>query len=174
MTVLIAYGTIEGQTGKIAKFAADVAKELGQEVQLVDTAKMDGPLMLDGVTHVILAASVHERRHPRDFEAAVAAQRAELEERKTLMISVSMKVAFAEGQEDAEDYLKEMLMRTGLTPSDTALVAGAVRPSSYDYFQSEIVRHVVLSGQDVDPADGVSEFTDWDALRNKVTEFLES
>jgi len=90
------------------------------------------------------------------------------------MISVSLKAAFPEGQEEAQDYLTEMKMRTGFEPSQEALVAGAVRTGSYDYFQNQIVRHVVLSGHDVELMDGVKEFTDWDSLGKRVTYFVNS
>ena len=41
-------------------------------------------------------------------------------------------------------------MRTGFDPTQETLVAGAVRLGSYDYFQSQIVRHVALKGHDVE------------------------
>ncbi|MES0863420.1 hypothetical protein ABLN87_13780 [Ruegeria sp. SCPT10] len=52
------------------------------------------------------------------------------------------------------------------------MVAGAVRPESYDYFEKEIIRHVVLKDRNVDPRDGTQEFTDWAALEASVTTFL--
>ena len=88
------------------------------------------------------------------------------------MLSVSLKAAFSIGREEAEDYLAEMILRTGFEPDERALVAGAVRPESYDYFEKEIVRHVVLRGQRIDPRDGTREFTDWAALEAVVTAFL--
>ncbi len=172
MTVLIVYGTVEGQTGKIARFVNDVVEAAGKDTQLVDTEDQTAPVSLDGVEHVILAAPVHERRHPKPFEVFIEAQREELSKRKTLVLSVSLKVAFPDGQEEAKDYLTEMLMRTHFEPTATALVAGAVRPGSYGYFETEIVRHVVFKDQDVDPSDGKREFTDWDALEERVSSFL--
>ena len=63
-------------------------------------------------------------------------------------------------------------MRTGFKPTHEALVAGAVRAGSYDYFQGQIVRHVVLGSHDVELTDGVKEFTDWAALAKTVNTFL--
>lgn len=121
---------------------------------------------------MILAAPVHERRHPRSFEVFVAAGRDALVARETLMLSVSLKAAFAGEMEDAEDFLTEMEGRTGFSATHKALVAGAVRQGSYDYYSSAILRHVVLAGHDAPLAKGDHEFTDWAALEATVTAFV--
>ncbi|MDH3263839.1 MAG: protoporphyrinogen oxidase [Paracoccaceae bacterium] len=172
MTVLILFATIEGQTGKIARFAETEVRKAGRNAVLVDVADGTELVSFEGVGTVILAAPVHERRHPKEFEAFLADHRRELEERSTLLISVSLKAAFPEGMEDAGDYVTEMKMRTGFTPSAEALVAGAVRTASYDYFATEVVRQVVLRGRDHDPDAGEQEFTDWNALSREILGFL--
>ena len=65
-----------------------------------------------------------------------------------------------------------MEMRTGFEPDRELLVAGAVRTSSYGYFENQVVRNVALDGRDIELVDGVREFTDWDALRDAVDAFL--
>ncbi|WP_102109425.1 flavodoxin domain-containing protein [Oceaniglobus roseus] len=174
MTILILYATCEGQTHKIARFATDTLRAAGQEVALVDVTAKTAAVSLDGADAVILAAPVHERRHPEAFEVLLAARREELKEKRTLMLSVSLSAAFPEGLEEAQDYLTEMEMRTGFTPDAEALVAGAVKTGEYDYFASQLIRHVVLRGRPYDPARGAHEFTDWDALRETLASFLAS
>ena len=71
MTVLIVYGSVEGQTAKIASFVAQKLRDLGDTPVLFDTLDAQAPLPLDGVDGVILAAPVHERRHPAQFEDVV-------------------------------------------------------------------------------------------------------
>lgn len=172
MKIVILFETVEGQTGKIVRAIAEQARDLGHEVALFDTAQKTVNGTLDGANKVILAAPVHERRHPRNFEAALVAARETLAARPTLMLSVSLKAAFPDGQEEARDYLVEMKMRTGLKPTQEALVAGAVRPNAYDYYQRQIVRHVALAGQAVELSDEGREFTDWTALEAEVSGFL--
>ncbi|MCC5984742.1 MAG: flavodoxin domain-containing protein [Rhodobacteraceae bacterium] len=173
MELVILYETGEGQTRRIVGAIADQVRVPGHDVTVIDTAEAMPEGVLERADRVILAAPVHERRHPNAFEAAVTAARDALARVPTLMISVSLKAAFPEGLEEAQDYLTEMKMRTGLQPTQEALVAGAVRTGSYDYFQSQIVRHVVLEGRDVNLTDGVREFTDWAALDRTVAAFLE-
>lgn len=173
MTILIAYATIEGQTGKIARFVRELLREAGHSVRLFDTSDGSAEPGLDAASKVILAAPVHERRHPDDFEIFVTARRADLAKRQTLFLSVSMSAAFPEGREEAQDYVTEMVMRTGFEPTRTELVAGAIRTERYDYYATQVLRHVVLDGRPVDPSAGPHEFTDWAVLESAVREFAE-
>lgn len=171
MSLLILYGSIEGQTKKIAQFAADELIKAGQDVRVFDAAERTTAIPFDGVDKVILAGSVHERRHPKDFEVALSAHKKQLSDRKTLLVSVSLSAAFDEGQEEAQEYVTELKMRTGLEPDAQALVAGAVRSDRYDYFATQVVRHVVLRDRSYDPTEGTHEFTDWDALAATLRAF---
>lgn len=172
MTILIAFGTVEGQTRKIAHFVNDQLRKAGQHTVLFNTDERGEGPTFDGVDKVILAASVHERRHPKPFEIFVASSLSELAKRPTLLLSISLKAAFPNGQEEAKDYVDEMKLRTGLTPACERLVAGAIRADSYDFYASQVLRHVVLSDQTFDPSVRDHEFTDWDALSSSVATFL--
>lgn len=172
MAVLIVFGTVEGQTGKIARHAAHKAKAADHDVTLIDTEAKRTPVSFKNVDRVVLAASVHERRHPQHFEAFVSANRERLAERKTLMLSVSLSAAFEAGMEEAQDYLTEMEMRAGFKPDHEMLVAGAVKTGSYGYFENLVVRHVVLKNRDYDPRLGEHEFTDWDTLDAELDSFF--
>jgi menaquinone-dependent protoporphyrinogen oxidase len=174
MTILVAFASIEGQTGKIARFVEGAIRTSGRETALVDISEGSGPVSFDGVSEVILAAPVHERKHPRPFEVFLASQHDRLGSRRTLLISVSLSAAFEDGLEEANEYVVELKMRTGFTPDAEMLVAGAVRPGSYDYFEAQIVRHVVLHDRDFSPGSADHEFTDWDALSSGVLSFLEA
>lgn len=172
MSVLVLFATVEGQTGKIAKFVADQVKKAGLDVVTANVSDEMATVSYDGVDAVILAAPVHERRHPQPFETLISADRATLANLRTLLLSVSLNAAFEEGQAEAEDYVVELKMRTGLEPDAQLCVAGAVKTGQYDYFATQIVRHVVMRGRSYDPAAGEHEFTDWDALEKTVAAFL--
>ena len=172
MTVLIIYSTIEGQTGKIANFVADRVRDAGEEVRLLDADETEEAEFAD-VDKAVLAAPVHERRHPRAFEAFLTAHAKDLQARPTLLLSVSLNAAFPEGMEEALDYVTEMTMRTRLEPTATVLVPGAIRGGAYDYYSQQVLKHVVLGDRDVDPSEVTEhEFTDWNILAAKVTSFL--
>ena len=174
MKILVIYGTIEGHTGKIARFLADELQAAGHEVALVDTADKTTNVSFEGVDKTILAASVHERKHPKLFEMLLAAERNKLAAQDTLFLSVSLMAAFPDTREEAQEFVTEMKMRTGFTPGAEALVAGAVKMSSYDYFSTQVLRHVVLRGGKYDLKEGDHEFTDWEALKATLSDFLAS
>ena len=171
MKVLVIYASVEGQTAKIAGFVAEEITGLGHEVELVN-ADDSVEISLDGVEAVVLAGSVHQRRHTRNFEAMLSVQAADLKEIRTLLLSVSLNAAFPEGLDEAQEYVGDMLMRTGLAPDRTVLVGGALRIAQYDYFAMQVVRHVVMRNRPFDPSQTVHEFTDWGAVAKEVRAFL--
>jgi menaquinone-dependent protoporphyrinogen oxidase len=174
MNVLVIYETVEGQTRKVVESVEEETRAAGHNVRVLDTSDHNAKVDFAEIDRVVLAAPVHERRHPKDFELFLAANREALAALATLMISVSLKASYTEGLEDAEDYLLEMKMRTGLIPSKELLIAGAVRSQSYGYFETQIVHKIVLEGRPVELVDGVREFTDWDRLKSEVNAFLRS
>ncbi len=58
MTVLIVFGSVEGQTKKIATFVERVARDNGASTCLVDSLDGREAVPFDNVASVILAASV--------------------------------------------------------------------------------------------------------------------
>ncbi len=171
MNVLVIYATIEGQTGKIARFVSEELEKLGHTAVLID-ANEPSEISFEQVDAVILAAPVHERRHPQNFEALLSAHAADLATKRVFFLSISLNAAFPEGMEEAGEYVTEMKMRTGLDPEREMLVGGAIRIDQYDYFAMQVLQHVVLRDKDYKPGEGRNEFTDWDALSSNLAEFL--
>ena len=174
MNVLILFATIEGQTEKIARFLESEVRQAGHCATLVNALDKSEDISFDGIDKVILAASVHERRHPKWFETLLSAQSQTLSQMDTLLISVSLMAAFPDTLKEAGEFVTEMKMRTGFNPRAELLVAGAVKVGSYDYFSTQVLRHVVLRGEQYDIEKGDREFTDWDALKSALLEFLDS
>lgn len=172
MPVLVLFASIEGQTRKIARFVGTELRRAGIDASVVDASEKMAEVTFEGFDTVILAAPVHERRHPPNFELLLAASRADLAARRTLMISVSLGAAFADLREEAQGYLTEMKMRTSFEPDAELLVAGAVRPSSYGFYETEVLRHAILRTKKIDPRSQEHEFTDWDALAENVKAFV--
>jgi menaquinone-dependent protoporphyrinogen oxidase len=172
MRVAIIFETLEGQTGKVACFAEKMALATGHQVFLINTSTPQPNVSLEGIARVVLAAPVHERRHPKGFEDFVTANVASLARRPTLMLSISLSAAFPESLEEASDFLEEMKMRTGFSPDEEVLVAGAIKPNGYDYFQAQVIRHNILLDRKLDLSGEEREFTDWAALEATLSAFL--
>ncbi len=174
MRTLVAFGTSEGQTRKIAAFIAKHVHERGHDVQLFDTAGSAGDLHVGSWNKIIVAGSVHQQRHQELVEIFVAAKRSELQAKPTLFLSVSLSAAFAEGMQDAQGYVSAFLRDTGWQPTRCLLVAGALRYAEYDYFKEQIIEHVVMKDRRLCEPKGDHEFTDWLSLSRAVDEFLQS
>ncbi|HEX7110658.1 MAG TPA: flavodoxin domain-containing protein [Aestuariivirga sp.] len=172
MKVLIAYATTEGQTRKIAEQIAGQVHELGHGAELVDVDHGRHNFNVNDFNAVIVAASVHQHDHQDAIEVFVAACHAALNTRPTMFLSVSLSAAFDEGRREAQDCITRFIEKTGWTPSISLPVAGALRNEGYDYFQQQILEHVVLKNRKVDHPERDHEFTDWKALADAVTAFV--
>ncbi|MEP7173390.1 MAG: flavodoxin domain-containing protein [Aestuariivirga sp.] len=174
MKILIAFGTSEGQTRKIAEAVATRALDLGHEVKLFDTAQSPANLDMGSYDKIVVAASVHQQRHQDSIELFVVARLTELQEKPTLFLSISLSAAFSEGKDEAQSYIDEFLTSTGWKPTQSLLVAGALRYAEYDYFKQQIIEHVVLKDRKVVSPEGDHEFTDWSSLARAIDTFIRS
>ncbi|MEO9873281.1 MAG: flavodoxin domain-containing protein [Anderseniella sp.] len=172
MKVLIAYATTEGQTRKISQAIADQVVELGHQVELLDTARKRRDVHSDDFDAFIVAASVHQDRHQNEIEVFVLACLDVLMAKPGLFISVSLAAAFEEKAAEAAAYISDFTARTGWTPDQSLAVAGAVRSEEYDYFQQQILEHIILKDRDELRTDEHQEFTDWTGLASSVKKYL--
>jgi len=174
MKIAIVYASTEGQTRKIARFAADHLTERGATVELLPAAEADD-LDLSRFGAAILAASVHVNAYQPPIRDLARAQATDLAALPTLFLSVSLAAA----GDDPHDWegLAKVVARfetdTGWTPGRVEHVAGAFRFTEYDFFRSWAMRWIASQkGQAVDPhAD--TEYTDWTALARILDAWLD-
>ena len=172
MRVLVAYGTTEGQTRKIAETIASQIRGLGHEVESFDTSGLQGDLHPDSFDRIIVAASVHEQRHQESAAVFVEANRTTLEAKQTMFVSVSLAAAFEGGMADAQGYADAFFDDLTWRPSKCLPVAGAVRHGAYGYYKEHVLEHVVLQNRELDDPESDHEFTDWVSLAKAVEEFV--
>jgi menaquinone-dependent protoporphyrinogen oxidase len=169
VNVLVAYGTTEGQTRRIAERISMQVKGRGHPVELYDSTSSG--LDFDAFDAIIVAASVHQKYHQDTVTDFAIAHRDQLKSRPTAFISVSLSAVLEGGRTEAGEYVNYFVTTTGWRPDKVLLLGGALRFSSYDYFQQQIVEHVVIKHR-LEGARSDYEFTDWQALASFVDEFL--
>ena len=180
--ILIVYGTKYGQTGKIARFMADVFAESHDSVMLVDARVLPGSSQLPrGLTPrdfdgVIVGASVLNGRHQRCVEHFARAHREELDAAPSAFFSVS---GSAGDRSDAQRvaarrYVDEFVARTGWRPLLTECVAGAIAYRKYNPLLRWIMRRI--AAKEGRPTDTTRdhELTDWAQVRRFVEAFAAS
>jgi menaquinone-dependent protoporphyrinogen oxidase len=171
---MVVYGTTEGQTRKIADHVARCLREGDHDVGLYDSARRLQDQEVADFDAVVVVASIHQQVHQESVTNFVKAHLDQLRPKPTLFLSVSLSAAFDEGKRDAMAYVGHFIADTGWQPTQTRLVAGALRYSQYDYYEEQIIDHVVLKGREITEPRGDQELTDWDGLSRDVEAFMRS
>ncbi|MEX0344712.1 MAG: flavodoxin domain-containing protein [Rhizobiaceae bacterium] len=172
MNLLIAYATTEGQTEKIARRIGSDLSGAGHEVHFCNVSEVAGGASPSDVDRVIVAGSVHSANHQKDLEMYVFANRDQLNAMPTLFLSVSLAAAFVDNREDAERYVDTFKEKTGWEPTAHSLVAGAVKPDYYDWFEESALMEGDLASHISTDLTQEYEFTDWEALNRSVSDFV--
>jgi len=173
MRVLIVYATSEGHTRKVASAIESHLADQGHEAAVFDSALGLGNVGLDAFGAIIVAASVHDRVHQETIVDFIIAHRERLQATPSAFLSVSLSAAMEGGSMEARGYIDRIIRETGWHPTETLPVAGALKYSEYDYFRQQIVKDVVFKNDFRIDAERDYEFTDWQALKSFVQNFVE-
>ena len=174
MNVLIVYGTIEGQTRKIAGFLKQEAEKMGDKASLCDAT--DNPVAPDEFDAVIITSSLHAHKYNAAVvEYAVKNQKV-LNERPSMFISVSLTAAADEEKswQELKQLTGDFLTGAGWTPTKVQYVAGALRYTQYDFFKRFIMRMIVKKQGGETDTSRDHEYTDWEELKLTFKDFLEA
>lgn len=173
MYLLIAYATTDGQTRKIARFAADRLAAAGHAVELLCVKDAEG-LDLARFDGGILAGSLHAGGYQKTLQAFVTGARPALDAMPTLFLAVSLSAA----GNDPDDWaglrkcLAEFQAETGWTPGRVEHVAGAFRFSEYDFFRAWAMRRIADQKGEAVEAGKDKEYTDWAALGRVLDDWI--
>jgi len=171
MRILIYYGTTEGQTRKIAEFAAGLLK--GDDVTVVDAANVPADLDLDRFDAAILAASLHMHKYQSAMVQFARDHYSKLNTIPSLFISVSLSAAGddPEDRKGLAECEQKFRAETEWTPNQVLEVAGAFRFTKYDFFKSWVMRRIAKEKKfNLGPHEDL-ELTDWQALERDIRAF---
>lgn len=173
-SVLVVYGTTEGQTRKIAGFIADALKERGIEVELVDSGADAAQLVQPVSTAAIVCGSIHRSRYQASLARFVRDNRSWLAGIPTAFVAVSLTAAGhdARGRDALNGIVEAFCRRNGFAPTMILHAAGALRYSRYNGFKRWMMRRIASkAGGDTDVSRD-HEYTDWGDLARFVGEFV--
>lgn len=173
MHVVVIYGTVEGQTRKIARNIAGTVQSEGHDVTVFDAADVED-VDLDIADAVIVAAPVHIGKYPTGLVHWVRKQQKALQTIPGAFVSVSMASAsaFPEEHREVEKITSRFLEETGWKPVAVHQAAGALRYLEYDFFKRLVMRHIAHKEGGSTDTTHDHEFTDWSALSGFVVDFL--
>jgi menaquinone-dependent protoporphyrinogen oxidase len=173
-SILIVYGTTEGQTRAVAEFIAGALKQRGVEVDLVDSAAASAALVQPVHAAAILCGSLHQQKYQASLLRFIRNNRAWLAGMPAAFVAVSLTAALkdAPSREKLREIAEAFYRQAGWTPGITHHVAGALRYSRYGFFKRWIMRRIARQqGGDTDTSRD-HEYTEWDDLARFVDGFL--
>jgi menaquinone-dependent protoporphyrinogen oxidase len=174
LPILIAYGTTEGHSRKVAEFIAERLRIRGQSVDLVDVASPAAQQVQLIYRGAILGGSLHHYKHQSALASFLKTNQTWLNAMPLGFFSVSLSAALpseedrAEARQAAESFVAE----NGLQPVTLACVAGALNYDDLDYFRRLMARQIVKK---IGPGNDLSsehEYTDWVQVEVFVDNYL--
>ena len=174
--VVIAYGTLEGHTAKIAEFLADVLREHGTEAYAVNVERVGIPDM-QRYDAALVGASIHMGKHERSVQDFVRENRGTLEHLPSAFFSVSLAAHddTPQARKEVEGYIETFVQETGWRPAKVGIFAGALLYTRYGFFQRWIMKRIARSkgSPDLDTSRDFV-YTDWESVRRFAEEFLDT
>ena len=176
-SILIIYGTGEGQTAKIAERIAATIHGRGHETNALDVRDRSESFSLREYDAVVVGASIHVGKHQDEIRNFVTENRESLSEMPTAFFQVSLSSANEEKREEAAGYVESFLTETGWHPDRIGQFGGALRFSEYGFLKRLMMKRIAkdLLTERREP-NGDIEFTDWnavDAFAADVAAFVE-
>jgi menaquinone-dependent protoporphyrinogen oxidase len=170
--ILIAYGTTEGQTARIADHIVDTIRNHGIETQALDLGRSkDVPL--DAYDAVIVGGSIHMGKHQDDVGDFVRENRGVLERLPSAFFSVSL--AAHGDMANAEAYVANFEQQTGWHPTKVGLFGGALLYREYGFLKRYMMKRIVRDKPGDVSTDTSRDhvYTDWDQVQRFAEDFLE-
>jgi menaquinone-dependent protoporphyrinogen oxidase len=158
--VLVAYSSVEGHTGRIARRIAERLRAAGHRVDLAPAGEASD---FSPYEAIIVGASVHYGQHPAWLAAFLRRNAAALGARKSAFFSVSLGAK--------ESYATKFLRRARWRPQLTTMFPGALQYSKYGPMKRWVVRaFAAVAGHDTDTSRDY-DYTDWKAVDEFATAF---
>ncbi|MBO0342918.1 flavodoxin domain-containing protein [Flagellimonas profundi] len=172
MKILIIYGTVEGQTRKIARFMENVLQEKGHHVVIANA--VEDPPAPNNFDAVLVGSSIHIHEYNTLIKDYVQENIDILNQKPSAFFSVSMAVAsdIKEEHEEAAQIAKDFLKDTTWNTKTVWHIAGALKYTKYSYFKKLIMRSIAKKeGGSVDTSQD-HEYTDWSKVKEDVLHFI--
>lgn len=165
--ILIAYGTTDGHTAKIAAFMGSVLRSTGAQVDIVRVGVDGADPYPERYDAVVVAGSLQAGGYQRALKGWVRRHADALSRVPTAMISVGLGCLQKDPEvwADLDQSVNRFIKETGWQPSVVKIVAGALLYTRYGWLRRWIMRRITRkAGVETDPTRDYI-YTDWDDLR---------
>jgi len=174
MKILIIYGTVEGQTRKIARFMEDILQEKSHQVVISNA--VENPPAPDDFDAILIGSSIHMSKYNTLIKSYVQDNIKILNNKPSAFFSVSMAVASSikEEHEEVAQIAKNFLKETNWNTHTIWQIAGALKYTQYNYFKKLIMRSIAKKEGGSMETNKDHEYTDWSKVKEHVLNFSNS
>lgn len=178
-SILVSYGTGEGQTAKIANRLGTALADRGHRVMTVDIEREGLEDPISDFDAVLVGTSIHAGSPNKRVVGFVQESLVDLAHLPTgfFLVCLSAALADEESQAQAAGYLDEFLEETDWHPDRLGLFGGALRYSEYGFIKRAIIKQIAKKTTgDTDPSRDY-DYTDWaevDRFAEEFGEFVET
>lgn len=170
MRILILYGTVEGQTRKIARFMEDHLQSLGHAVTCCNA--IDEPPSPEGFELVLIGGPVHAGHYPTALKHYILAHKAAIDQRPNAFFSVCLHIVTGEAKamSEALEVARAFTDSCQWLPYRIEQIAGALKYLEYDYFKRFMMKMIVKSQGGSTDTTQDHEYTDWAQVKRFAEE----
>lgn len=174
-SILIVFGTGEGQTAKVAEQIGRHLDELGHTVEAIDIKQLPDGLNITGYDAVLVGASIHMGKHQKGIKSLIRDHREDLSVLPSGFFQVSLSAAIDDESHQAEamGYIDELIEDTGWHPDRIAVFGGALRYSEYGFITRSLMKSIAKRETGDTDTSRDYEYTDWEEVRRFSEEFGE-
>ncbi|ELZ94102.1 protoporphyrinogen oxidase [Haloferax mucosum ATCC BAA-1512] len=170
---VIAYGSREGQTAKIAERIAEMLDSRGHETTRVSVADRRSDVSLADFDAVLVGSSIHMGKHAKTVYRFVRENRADIESRPNGFFQVSLSSAVDDESARAHvaEYIDEFIRESGWHPDKIAAFGGALRYSEYGFLTRMMMKRIAADATGDTDTSRDYEYTDWEEVESFVADF---
>ena len=169
--LLIIYASRHGQVAKIARRIGEAVAADGIIFDSVPIEHADR-FPLEYYDFLIVGGSVHFGRHQRELEKFIERKLPAISSKATALVSVSGAATTPAGKEEAENYVHQLVRRTGWAPEIFVTIGGAEPYTRYGFFTRILMWSIAKKHGRIVDVHRDYEFTDWGAVERFAHEFI--
>lgn len=172
MRILIIYGTVEGQTRKIARVMTEELQAAGHAVTCCNA--VEEPPAPAGFDLVLLGGPIHAGHYPAALRHYAMEHRLLLNALPSAFFSVCLHIVSgtAEAEREARAIAEDFVASCEWSPRRIELIAGALKYTQYDLFKRFMMKQIVKSRGGSTDTSHDHEYTDWAQVKRFCTEMV--
>jgi len=173
MDILIVYGSLEGQTKKIAEHIAAILAAKGHATTTLSAENLSTDFSLDDFDAAIIGGSIHISKYPKPLLKFVTTHRDSLNKIPGALFTVCMAInsKLPGSREQAMHFGEAFKTQTGWRPALVETFAGAVKYTQYGFITRYIMKRISKHEGGSTDTSRDHEYTDWGGVAHFAEEF---